>query len=123
MWRTEKQMNKSPYCSMEQWLYLAAIKTKFTVIMQHKEATGAEVAVELDQYLISGGGHALLYRVPAELANLRRGLVGSIPGRETDRGGNGGGWGERERAIQRVKGGGGQRERDLWINTSNNFKE
>ena len=49
--------------------------------MQHKEATGAEVAVELDEDLIGGGGHALLYRTAAELTDLRRGLVRSIPDR------------------------------------------
>lgn len=42
-----------------------------TVIMQHEEAAGAEVAVELDEDLIGGGGHALLRRGAAELTNLR----------------------------------------------------
>lgn len=53
--------------------------------MQHEEAAGAEVAVELDEDLIGGGGHALLCRGAAELTNLRRGLVGSVPDEE-------GGW-------------------------------
>lgn len=50
--------------------------------MQHEEAAGAEVAVELDEDLIGGGGHALLCRGAAELTNLRRGLVGSVPDEE-----------------------------------------
>lgn len=58
------------------------IKGEVTVIMQHEEAAGAEVAVELDEDLIGGGGHALLHRGAAELTNLRRGLVGSIPDEE-----------------------------------------
>lgn len=29
--------------------------------MQHKEATGAEVAMEFDEDLIGSGGHALLH--------------------------------------------------------------
>lgn len=53
-----------------------------TVIMQHEEAAGAEVAVELDEDLIGSGGHALLRRGAAELANLRGGLVGSVPDEE-----------------------------------------
>lgn len=32
-----------------------------TVIFQDKEAAGAEVAVEFDENLIGGGGHALLH--------------------------------------------------------------
>lgn len=55
--------------------------------MQHKEAAGAEVTVEFDEDLIGGGGHALLYGVAAELTDLRRGLVGSIPDTEIQRGG------------------------------------
>lgn len=39
--------------------------------MQHKEATGAEVAVEFDEDLIGGGGHALLHRATTELTDLR----------------------------------------------------
>lgn len=53
--------------------------------MQHEEAAGAEVAVELDEDLIGGGGHALLRRGTAELTNLRRGLVGSVPDEEGGR--------------------------------------
>lgn len=79
MWRTEDQMNKGHYSSVEQDLYLGGIKEEVTVIMQHKEAAGAEVAVELDEDLIGGGGHALLYRVATELTNLWWGLVGAIP--------------------------------------------
>ena len=60
MWRTEDQMNKDHYSSVEQGLYLAGIKEEGTIIMQHKEAAGAEVAVELDEDLIGGGGHTLL---------------------------------------------------------------
>lgn len=47
--------------------------------MKHKEAAGAEVTVELDEDVIGSGGHALLDRVTAELANLWRSLVGPIP--------------------------------------------
>lgn len=83
MWRTEDQTNKGHYSSVEQGLYLAGIKGAVTIIMQHKEATGAEVAVELDEDLIGSGGHTLVYRVSAELTNLRWGLVGSIPDTET----------------------------------------
>lgn len=50
--------------------------------MQHEEAAGAEVAVELDEDLIGGGGYALLCRGAAELTNLRRGLVRSVPDEE-----------------------------------------
>lgn len=70
--------------------------------MQHKEAAGAEVAVEFDEDLIGGGGHALLYGVTTELTDLRRGLVGSIPDTEKQRGGESGGCeggSERERLI------------------------
>lgn len=91
MWRTEDQMNKGHYSSAEQGLYLAGIKVEVTVIMQHKEAAGAEVAVEFDEDLIGGGGHTLLYGVAAELADLRRGLVGSIPDTEIQRSGESGG--------------------------------
>lgn len=54
--------------------------------MQHKEATGAEVAMEFDEDLISSGGHALLHRASTELTNLRRALVRSIPEAELQRG-------------------------------------
>lgn len=54
--------------------------------MQHKEATGAEVAVEFDEDLIGGGGHALLHRATTELTDLRRALVRSIPDIELQRG-------------------------------------
>lgn len=57
----------------------APLKAAFTVIMKHKEAAGAEVAVELDENLIGCGGHALLDRVAAELADLGRSLVGPVP--------------------------------------------
>lgn len=67
--------------------YLAPIKVAFTVIMKHKEAAGAEVTVELDENLIGSGGNALLDRVPAELADLRRSLVGPIP-EESEEGGD-----------------------------------
>lgn len=79
VWGSEDQMNESPNSSVEQGLYLALIKGEVTVIMQHKEAAGAEVAVEFDEDLIGGGGHALLYGAATELTNLRRSLVGSIP--------------------------------------------
>lgn len=55
--------------------------------MKHKEAAGAEVTVELDENLIGSGGHALLDRVTAELANLWRSLVGPIP-EESQEGGD-----------------------------------
>lgn len=55
--------------------------------MQHKEATGAEVTVELDEDLICCGRHTILYRVATEQTNLRWGLVGPIPGRQIQRGG------------------------------------
>lgn len=58
---------------------LNAQKEAFTVIMKHKKAAGAEVTVELDENLIGGGGHALLDGVAAELADLRRSLVRSVP--------------------------------------------
>ncbi len=89
-WKTEDQFNKRHYSSAEQGLYLAGIKVDITVIMQHEEAAGAEVAVEFDEDLIGGGGYALLYRVAAELTNLRGGLVGSIPDTEIQRGGQSG---------------------------------
>lgn len=66
--------------------------------MQHEEAAGAEVAVELDEDLIGGGGHAVLDRVSTELTNLRRGLVGSVPAE-----GEGGGGG-RARGRERASG-------------------
>lgn len=47
--------------------------------MKLKEATGAEVTVELDEDLIGSGGHTLLGRAATELADLRGGLVRSIP--------------------------------------------
>lgn len=56
--------------------------------MQHKEAAGTEVTVELDEDLVGRRGHAFLYRVSTELTNLGRRLVGPIPGkrdREVDR--------------------------------------
>lgn len=58
--------------------------------MKLKEAAGAEVTVELDENLISGGGHAFLYRAAAELTDLRRGLIRSIPGTRMQVGGGGG---------------------------------
>lgn len=64
-------MNKGHYSSVEQGLYLAGIKGEVTIIMQHKEAAGAEVTVEFDEDLIGSGGHALLHRVAAELTDLR----------------------------------------------------
>lgn len=77
-------MNETPNSSVEQGLYLADIKGEVTVIMQHKEAAGAEVAVEFDEDLIGGCGHALLYGAATELTNLRRGLVRSIPDKKGD---------------------------------------
>lgn len=47
--------------------------------MELEEAAGAEVAVKLDEDLISCGGHTFLQWRATELANLRRSLVGSIP--------------------------------------------
>ncbi len=78
-------INKVHYSSAEQ----GPIKGEVTVIMQHKEAAGAEVAVKFDEDLIGGGGHALLYGAAAELTNLGRGLVRSIPdaGRRRESGG------------------------------------
>lgn len=66
----------------------APLKAPLTVILKHKEAAGAEVAVELDDNLIGGGGHALLDRVAAELADLGRSLVGPVP-EEIEEGGGG----------------------------------
>lgn len=60
-------------------LCLVDIHGQVTVVLQHEETAGAEVAVELDEDLIGSGGHALLCRVAAELGNLRRSLVGPIP--------------------------------------------
>jgi hypothetical protein len=54
-------------------------REEITMVTQHEEAAGAEVAVELDEDLVGGGGHALLGRVSAELANLWRGLVRTVP--------------------------------------------
>lgn len=71
MWRALDQMKKGHYSSAEQGLYLAGIKGEVTVIMQHKEAAGAEVAVEFDEDLIGGGGHPLLKGIAAELTDLR----------------------------------------------------
>lgn len=51
----------------------------FTVITKHKEAAGAEVAVEFDENLIGSGGHTLLDRAAAELADLGWSLVGAVP--------------------------------------------
>lgn len=63
---------------------MAEIKGEDTVVQQHEEAAGAEVAVELDEDLIGGGVHAFLDGAAAELTNLRRGLVRSIPDTESD---------------------------------------
>lgn len=85
VWRTDDPMTKGHYSIVGQGLHLAGITGEVTVIMQHKEAAGAEVAVELDEDLIGSGGHALLYRTAAELTDLRRGLVGSVPDTERQR--------------------------------------
>lgn len=69
--------------------------------MKHKEAAGAEVAVELDENLIGGGGHALLDRAAAELADLGRSLVGPVP--------------------EDIKEGGGLKN-EFWIHTSNTLE-
>lgn len=66
--------------------------------MKLKEATCAEVAVELDEDLIGGGGHAFLHGGATELTDLRRRLVRSIPGTETR------GCAEREEGVVRGKG-------------------
>lgn len=49
------------------------------MITKHKEAAGTEVAVEFDENLIRGGGHALLDGTAAELADLGGRLVGAVP--------------------------------------------
>lgn len=49
------------------------------MITKHKEAAGTEVAVEFDENLIGGGGHALLDGTAAELADLGGHLVGAVP--------------------------------------------
>lgn len=67
--------------------------------MKLKEAAGAEVTVELDENLISGGGHAFLYRAAAELTDLRRGLIRSIPGTRMQVGG--GGWMKRNKRMNK----------------------
>lgn len=69
--------------------------------MKHKEAAGAEVAVELDENLIGGGGHALLDRAAAELADLGWSLVGPVP--------------------EEMEEGGGLKS-EFWICTSNNLE-
>jgi len=53
--------------------------SKLTVVAQDKEASPGEVGVELDEDDVGGGVNRLQSRVPAELTNLRRGLVGTIP--------------------------------------------
>lgn len=53
--------------------------------MKLEEATGAEVAVKLDEDLIGCGGHTFLHRGTTELANLRWVLVGSIPDMEIEK--------------------------------------
>lgn len=80
---------------------MAPLKAPFTVILKHKEAAGAEVTVELDENLIGGGGHALLDRVAAELADLGRTLVGPVP---------------------ELIGEGGSLKNAFWIRTSNNLE-
>lgn len=96
MWTTENQMNKGHYSSVEHGLYLATIKGEVTIIMQHKEAAGTEVTVEFDEDLISGGGHTVLHGVAAELTDLRRGLVGSVPDTDAERWRESGLWGLKE---------------------------
>lgn len=83
--------------------------------MKLKEAAGAEVTVELDEDLVGRGRHALLCWAATELANLRRGLVRSIP--DTQKHGDAG-WcwwcpGDEEE--------GKERENDLWINSNEKF--
>lgn len=60
-------------------MFLAGIEGKLTIIMELKEAAGAEVTVKLDEDLISCGGQTFLQWCATELADLRRSLVGSIP--------------------------------------------
>lgn len=62
------------------------IKAEVTIITKHKEAAGAEVAVEFDEDLIGSCGHTLLHGVPTELTDLRRSLVWSIPDKGKDSG-------------------------------------
>lgn len=78
------------------------LKKDLTIIMKLKEATGAEVTVELDEDLIGSGGHTLLSRAATKLADLRRGLVRSIPDTQEHRQGEGGVQ-ERKRQTEKEK--------------------
>ena len=56
-----------------------ALPPPLTMVTENEEATPAEVTVELDEDLIGRAVHRLQRRVPAELTNLRRALVRSVP--------------------------------------------
>lgn len=60
-------------------MFPATVCEQLTVVAEDKETGSREVGVELDEDDVGGRVDGLQSRVPTKLANLRRGLVWTVP--------------------------------------------